>query len=136
MSDVTTEQLRTLIRFVSPLRELVSRVEHNIVTNMTEGTTHVAANNYTAIYTTVTSILDDPYVVSLGLDVPEGADEEAIASQLVLVGKQLIAYLESFTGVPAQQRRGGTIAINANNTSEDNKEKIFKLVKQALSQNQ
>ena len=67
MSDITTDQLRTLLRLVAPLRELKKSVEHSLHLDTFRGTSKLIVKNYSSLQKSVASIIGDDYSASLAL---------------------------------------------------------------------
>ncbi|MCA9885152.1 MAG: hypothetical protein KC546_20140 [Anaerolineae bacterium] len=140
MSDITTDQLRTLLRLVAPLRELKKSVEHSLHLDTFRGTSKLIVKNYSSLQKSVASIIGDDYSASLALDLDADATERETVSQVSMAAGQLLAYLVSYTGAP-DSSDGSTlistapqITINASGTTEENKERIMNLVRDALKE--
>lgn len=139
MSDMTIDQLRTLIRLIAPLETLVNELEKNTHLEMLSGTSALAKRNYAGIYATVTKILDDEYVKSLTID-EDAKSEREIIVQVMLAGKQLLSHLQTVCGVGVLKsseihiQTAPQIIINAQNSSEKTKQDLFDMVRRATKE--
>lgn len=139
MTDISTEQFRNLLRLIAPLRSLNASIEEGLHMDTFRGTSKLAIKNYSSLQQSVASILSDAYVESLTLELDDDATERELISQVSLASGQLLAYLESYTGIPSGGSRGlnnintaPQVTINASGSDEANKERIMKLVQDAM----
>jgi hypothetical protein len=99
MRELNVNDLRALIRLISPLRALREDIEKSLLLELYTGSGNLAVRSLEALRDQVLEITQDRYVAALTLDdVPGGGDREKF-SQVLLVSGQLLAYLEAQTGV-------------------------------------
>ena len=133
MPDISTEQLRTLIRLIAPLRTLRREIEKSIHLELYHGTTTFATKNYDGLWRQIQQIMDDAYIQSLELPLDSGAPDREQAAHLLLAASQLLSYLESYTGVSPSEGKYSIqtaphIIINTSNTSADHKSRVLAMV--------
>ncbi|MEL6406732.1 MAG: hypothetical protein AAFR81_20345 [Chloroflexota bacterium] len=136
MNDLTTSQLQTLIRTLTTLQTFLHELEGQMHLEIIDGTGKLARRSYTSLHKTVATILDDDYVTLLTIDDGD-LTEQQIVSQVLLAGKQLVAHLQSVTGLVNMQshnthiQTAPHIVINSQNSSEETKQDLFDMVRQA-----
>ena len=97
-----TVDLNALIRLIPPARALKKDLEESIHTELYEGTGDMAVKSYNNLHSSVSRLIDDPYVESLVLDAPEKANDREKVLLARLASSQLVAYLEGQTGLVGQ----------------------------------
>ena len=90
---MTKQELAMLKRYVAALRSLKDSVRRSVNNFMFKGTGDTYVRNYQGLHQAIASILDDPYVDSMVLELPEDADESAKVSLVLALSSQLCAYL-------------------------------------------
>ncbi len=112
MSD---DQLRALIRLIPPARALKNDLEKNIELELCSGTGDMAVQAFNGLHASLSALADSPYVASLALRVPDGANDKEKVSVVLLVASQLLAYLEGETGLAilAGGGEGGNRSYNS-----------------------
>ncbi|MHB0878723.1 MAG: hypothetical protein ACYC5O_22010 [Anaerolineae bacterium] len=103
---VSDSNLRALIRYMPMARALKSEVDRIATLESYEDSGELVAGSFRRLLAGVTRLTDDPYLAGLGEDVEAaGTDKRRVtATQLGL--SQLLAYLESETGVTASEYGG------------------------------
>ena len=94
-----TVDLRALIRLIPPARALKNDLEASIHKELYEGTGDLAVKSYNNLHASVSRLIDDPYVKSLALEVPEKANDREKVLLARLAASQLVACLEGQTGL-------------------------------------
>ena len=94
-----TVDLRALIRLIPPARALRDDLEASIHKELYEGTGDLAVKSYNNLHASVSRLIDDPYVKSLALEVPEKANDREKVLLARLAASQLVACLEGQTGL-------------------------------------
>jgi len=137
MTDISTTDFRTLLRLIEPLRTLAVDVQQSLHMDTFRGTSNLLIKNYDSLQGMIAEIINDRYATSLTLELHEDLTEREIVSQIALAAAQLLAYVESFTGVPSAGKSGDTqiqtaphIVINAQGTSQRNLKRMMELAKQ------
>lgn len=98
MRELNVNDLRALIRLISPLRALREDIEKSLLLELYSGSGNLAVRSLEALRDQVLEITEDRYVAALTLDAGNGGDREKF-SQVLLISGQLLAYLEAQTGV-------------------------------------
>jgi hypothetical protein len=139
-----TVDLNALIRLIPPARALKKDLEESIHTELYEGTGDMAVKSYNNLHSSVSRLIDDPYVESLVLDAPEKANDREKVLLARLASSQLVAYLEGQTGLVSQG--GGSSGnsyysapvINGSISSVSNEtlEKMIGLVKNPITEDE
>jgi hypothetical protein len=118
MAQTSDDQLRSLIRLLPPARALRDDLERSIHLETFMGTGDMAVRSFQGLQASVARIIDDPYVATLSLSVPEGANDQEKVSLVRLAAGQLVAYLEGQTGLAGSEgggygsgNKGGNINI-------------------------
>lgn len=134
---MSEETLRALIRYIQPATQLRRDVEQSLMLETYAGTGDMLVRTYTGLHASIVKITDDPYVEALKIEVSTNASDKEKASLVMLASGQLLAFLQSQTGVPGGLEGGNNhiqtapqIIINASNA--ENKEEMMKLVSKAL----
>ncbi|HVU12171.1 MAG TPA: hypothetical protein VHD90_12880 [Phototrophicaceae bacterium] len=99
MKNLTSDDLRALIRLIPPMRALQDELEKSIPLETYEGTGNLAVRSFQGLQQSVYTITEEPYVAALGINLDEGATERQLIAQVSLAVGQLIAYVEGQTGV-------------------------------------
>ena len=94
-----TVDLRALIRLIPPARALKNDLEANLHMDLYTGTGDIAVKSFNNLHASVSRFIDDPYVKSLALEVPEEASDKEKVILARLASSQLVACLESQTGL-------------------------------------
>lgn len=134
VNDLSTQDLITLIQLIAPLQTLIDELEKNLHLEMVSNTGQLAARNYAGIHDAIKPILKDDYLASLVLDDSAVTDHE-IVTQLLLVGKQLLRYLQTITGVGhmgqhhVEIQTAPYIIVNAQNSGEQTKQDVFDMIR-------
>lgn len=111
MRDMDINDLRALIRLIPPLRSLVDEVEKSIHLELYHGTGDLAVRSYRGLRETALNIIDDPYLVSLELDVAPQTDDRQKVAQVMMAANQLLAYIESQAGVRGISAPRGSYSV-------------------------
>src|SRR5437773_316955 len=99
MAQISDDTLRSLIRLIPPARALRDDLEKSLTMETFMGTGDMAVRSFQGLQASVASITNDPYVSSLSITVPEGANDQEKVSLVSLAVGQLLAYLEGQTGL-------------------------------------
>ena len=94
-----TVDLSALIRLIPPARTLKNDLEASLHMELYTGIGDIAVKSYNNLHTSVSRIISDPYVKSLALEVPEKASDKEKVLLARLASSQLVACLESQTGL-------------------------------------
>ena len=94
-----TVDLSALIRLIPPARALKDDLEASLHMELYAGTGDIAVKSYNNLHASVSRYIDDPYVKSLALEVPEAASDKEKVSLVRFASSQLVACLESQTGL-------------------------------------
>ena len=94
-----TVDLSALIRLISPARALKNDLAASLHMEMYTGTGDTAVKSYNNLHASVSRFIDDSYVESLALEVPEQASDKEKVLLGCLASSQLVACLESQTGL-------------------------------------
>ena len=94
-----TVDLRALIRLIPPARALKNDLEASLHMELYTGTGDTVVKSYNNLHANVSKYIDDPYVKSLALEVPEEASDKEKVLLARLASSQLVACLESQTGL-------------------------------------
>ena len=94
-----TVDLNALIRLIPPARTLKNDLEASLHMELYTGTGDTVVKSYNNLHATVSKYIDDPYVKSLALKVPEAASDKEKVLLARLAASQLVACLESQTGL-------------------------------------
>ena len=94
-----TVDLHALIRLIPPARTLRDDLEASIYKELYQGTGDLAVQSYNNLHASVSRLIDDPYVESLALEVPEKANDKEKVLLARLAASQLVACLEGQTGL-------------------------------------
>ena len=133
-----TVDLRALIRLIPPVRALKDDLEASIHKELYHGTGDFAVKSYNNLHASVSRFIDDLYVESLALEVPEKANDREKVLLARLAASQLVACLEGQTGLVGIGEGGGSNSDNfyapvingpISNVSDETIEKIMGLVK-------
>ena len=107
-----TVDLSALIRLIPPARTLRDDLEASIHKELFEGTGDLAVKSYNNLHASVSRFIDDPYVESLALEVPQKASDKEKVLLARLAASQLVACLEGQTGLVGLGGGGGSNADN------------------------
>ena len=107
-----TVDLSALIRLIPPARTLRDDLEASIHKELYEGTGDLAVKSYNNLHASVSRFIDDPYVESLALEVPEETSDKGKVLLARLAASQLVACIEGQTGLVGL---GGGGSSNADN---------------------
>lgn len=94
-----TVDLNALIRLIPPARTLKNDLEASLHMELYTGIGDIAVKSYNNLHASVSKFIDDPYVKSLVLEVPEEASDKEKVLLARLASSQLVACLESQTGL-------------------------------------
>ena len=94
-----TVDLRALIRLIPPARALRDDLEASLHMDLYTGIGDIAVKSFNNLHASVSRFIDDPYVKSLALEVPEEASDKEKIILARLASNQLVACLESQTGL-------------------------------------
>ena len=94
-----TVDLSALIRLIPPARALKDDLEASLHMELYAGTGDIAVKSYNNLHASVSRYIDDPYVQSLALEVPQAASDKEKVSLVRFASSQLVACLESQTGL-------------------------------------
>ena len=94
-----TADLSALIRLIPPARALKNDLEASLHMDLYTGTGDIAVKSFNNLHASVSRFIDDPYVKSLALEVPEEASDKEKVILARLASSQLVACLESQTGL-------------------------------------
>ena len=135
-----TVDLRALIRLIPPARVLKNDLEESIYKELYEGTGDLAVKSYNNLHANVARLIDDPYVKSLALEVPEKTNDKEKVLLTRLASSQLVAYLEGHTGLVGGGGSSGSTyhigpMINGPiSVSNETLEKMIGLVKNPITE--
>ena len=107
MPQTNEDTLRSLIRLIPPARALRDDLENSLTMETFLGTGDMAVQSFRGLQSSVAGITNDPYVSSLTISVPEGANDAEKVSLVRLAAGQLLAYLEGQTGLSGSGGSGG-----------------------------
>ena len=133
-----TVDLSALIRLIPPARTLRDDLEASIHKELYGGTGDLAVKSYNNLHASVSRFIDDPYVESLALEVPQKASDKEKVLLARLAASQLVACLEGQTGLVGLGEGSGSNSDNfyapvingpISNVSDETIEKIMGLVK-------
>ena len=135
---MSEETLRALIRYVQPASQLRKDVEQSLMLETFSGTGDMLMRTYRGLHDSISRIVDDPYLEALTIEVNDEATDREKALLVMIASGQLLAYLQSQTGVPVGLDGGGNhhiqtapqIVINANQAG--NTDEMMKMVNKAL----
>lgn len=121
---MSEENLRALIRYLAPMTTLRQDLERVTALEFQASLGDTAVRTYNGLHASILRIMDDPYLESLSLQVPPGAnDKEKVALVFLSVG-QLLALLHSAIGLPVgwgspsiEIQTAPYVIINASNSS-------------------
>ena len=99
MRELNVNDLRALIRLISPLRALREDIEKSLLLELYTGSGNLAVRSLEALRDQILEITQDRYVAALTLDYVESSGDREKFSQVLLVSGQLLAYLAAQTGV-------------------------------------
>lgn len=140
-----TVDLRALIRLIPPVRALKDDLEASIHKELYHGTGNFAVKSYNNLHASVSRFIDDPYVESLALEVPEKASDKEKVLLARLAASQLVACLEGQTGLVGLGEGSGSNADNfyapvingpISNVSDETIEKLMGLVKDPTTEDE
>lgn len=94
-----TVDLNAFIRLIPPARALKNDLEASLHMELYTGIGDIAVKSYNNLHASVTRLTDDPYVKSLTLEVPEEASDKEKVLLARFASSQLVACLESQTGL-------------------------------------
>ena len=94
-----TVDLSALIRLIPPARAMKNDLEASLHMELYDGTGDIAVKSYNNLHASVSRFIDDPYVKSLALEVPEEASDKEKVLLVRFASGQLVACLESQTGL-------------------------------------
>ena len=94
-----TVDLNALIRLIPPARALKNDLEASLHMELYTGIGDIAVKSYNNLHASVSKCIDDPYVKSLVLEVPEEASDKEKVLLARFASSQLVACLESQTGL-------------------------------------
>lgn len=132
---MTEETLRALIRLIQPVRQLRKDVESQMYLSY-EGTGDLLVRTYNALHEAVMEIVDDNYLRALTLDVAHDTNDKQKSSMVLVATGQLLAFLQSQTGVPGaesgntQIQTAPQVVISGNKGGDD----LMDLAKKALGE--
>lgn len=93
------EKLDALIRLVTPARALKEDLEKRLFLELYGGIGDFAIQSFHALQASVAQIVDDPYLGTMTVTVPETAGDKEKVSLAALAASQLLAYLAGQTGI-------------------------------------
>lgn len=137
-----TVDLNALIRLIPPVRALKNDLEESIHMELYVGTGDLAVKSYNNLHANVIRFLADPYVESLAIEVPEKANDREKVLLARLASSQLVACLESQTGLVGHWgNSGGNSYYNApvfngpiSDVSNETLEKMIGVVKNSTTE--
>ena len=133
-----TVDLSALIRLIPPVRALRDDLEASIHKELYQGTGDLAVKSYNNLHASVSRFIEDAYVESLALEVPEKTNDKEKVLLARLAASQLVACLEGQTGLVGLGGSGDSNSDNfyapvingpISNVSDETIEKIMGLVK-------
>jgi len=136
---MSEENLRTLIRYLAPLTTLREDLERAIALEIQSSLGNTAVRTYNGLHASIVRVLDDPYLESLTMEVPEGAsDKEKISLVFMAVG-QLLSIVHGAIGLPvgwgnsgAQIQTAPYVIVNAQGSNPDVAKNVMKMVDRAM----
>jgi hypothetical protein len=140
---MSEENLRTLIRFLAPLTMLRQDLERAMALEFEAALGATAVRTYNGLHTSITRVLDDPYLEALALQVPETANDKEKISLVFLAVGQLLAVVHGAIGLPVGWGSPSTeiqtapyVIINAQGSSPDVAKHVMKVVHRALGEDE
>jgi hypothetical protein len=140
---MSEENLRTLIRYLAPLTTLRQDLERAMALEFQAALGDTAVRTYNGLHASITRVLDDPYLESLSLQVPETANDKEKISLVFLAVGQLLAVVHSVIGLPVGWGSPATeiqtapyVIINAQGSSPDVAKQVMKVVHRALGEDE
>ncbi len=138
---MSEENLRTLIRYLAPLTTLRQDLERAMALEFQEALGDTAVRTYNGLHASILRVLDDPYLQSLALQVPETAnDKEKITLVFMAVG-QLLSLVHGEIGLPVgwgnasiEIQNAPYVIVNAQNSSPEVAQNVMKVVQRALGE--
>ena len=97
-----TVDLSALIRLIPPARAMKDDLEASLHMELYTGIGDIVVKSYNNLHASASRIISDPYVKSLALEVPEKASDKEKVILARLASSQLVACLESQTGLAGQ----------------------------------
>lgn len=139
MKELNVNELRALIRLIQPLRALRDDVEKSVHLELYHGTADMMVRSLNGLVEAAVKITEDSYLDHLYVQIPEGADDRQKAAHVLLGSGQVLAYLESQTGVPSitgrqhyQVQTAPNIDINMGDVIGGQVDRVMDVVKDAL----
>ena len=135
-----TVDLSALIRLIPPARVLKNDLEANLHMELYTGIGDIAVKSYNNLHASVSRFIDDPYVKSLALEVPEEASDKEKVLLARLASSQLVACLESQTGLVGIGSGGNSYYTapvfngSISDISNETLERIMGLVKNPMTE--
>ena len=126
-----TVDLSALIRLIPPARAMKDDLEASLHMELYTGIGDIAVKSYNNLHTSVTRLTDDPYVRSLTLEVPEKASDKEKVLLARLASSQLVACLESQTGLVGVSSSGNsyyTAPVFNGSISDINNETLERII--------
>ena len=137
-----TVDLNALIRLIPPARTLKNDLEASLHMELYAGTGDIAVKSYNNLHASVTRLMDDPYVKTLTLEVPEEASDKEKVLLARLASSQLVACLESQTGLVGVGSSGNSYYTapvfngSISDISNETLERIMGLVKNPTTEDE
>ena len=103
-----TVDLSALIRLIPPARAMKDDLEASLHMELYTGIGDIVVKSYNNLHASVSRIISDPYVKSLALEVPEKASDKEKVLLARLASSQLVACLESQTGLVGVSSSGNS----------------------------
>lgn len=92
-------QLRALIRLIPPARALKDQLDKSLHLETYAGTGDFAISSLRGLHASITRITDEPYLMALNVNPPEGSGDKEKVSLALLAASQLLAYLMGEAGL-------------------------------------
>lgn len=138
---MSEENLRTLIRYLAPLTTLRQDLERAMSLEFQSALGDTAVRTYNGLHTSITRVLDDPYLEALALQVPEGASDKEKISLVFLAIGQLLSVVHGAVGLPLGWGSPHTsiqtaphVIVNAQGSSPDVAQRVMSVVQRALGE--
>lgn len=138
---MSEQNLRALIRYLAPLTTLRQDLERAMALESQSALGDTAVRTYNGLQASIGRVLDDPYIQSLALEVPQGADDKEKISLVFIAVGQLLAVVHGEIGLPVGWGSPSTeiqtapyVIINAQNSSPDVAKNVMQVVQRALGE--
>ena len=126
-----TVDLSALIRLIAPARAMKDDLEASLHMELYTGIGDIVVKSYNNLHASVSRIISDPYVKSLALEVPEKASDKEKVLLARLASSQLVACLESQTGLVGVSSSGNsyyTAPVFNGSISDINNETLERII--------